>query len=88
MATRYRDFPQIRGGVHLQKLTREEIGGTPSSDPEAYALRSPIHWVRQIARSGVPCTSGGAARTRSSSTSTTSPASSTGASQPCIRKRP
>ena len=54
MATRYRDFPQIPGGVHLQKLAREEIGGTPVTDPEAYALRSPIHWVRQIAQSGVP----------------------------------
>ena len=54
MAARYRDFPQIRGGHRLQALAREEIGGTPASAPRAYALRSPIHWVREIARSGVP----------------------------------
>lgn len=54
MATRYRDFPQIPNGAHLQALARKEIGGTPATDPKAYALRSPIHWVRQIARSGVP----------------------------------
>lgn len=54
MATRYRDFPQIARGRRLQQLAREEIGGTPATVPQAYALRSPIHWVRQIARSGVP----------------------------------
>jgi pimeloyl-ACP methyl ester carboxylesterase len=54
MATRYRDFPKIARGLHLQALAREEIGGTPATAPHAYALRSPIHWVRQIARSGVP----------------------------------
>jgi pimeloyl-ACP methyl ester carboxylesterase len=54
MAARYRDFPQLRGGRRLQRLAREEIGGTPATAPLAYALRSPIHWVRQIARSGVP----------------------------------
>jgi pimeloyl-ACP methyl ester carboxylesterase len=54
MAARYRDFPQITGGVHLQALAREEIGGTPATAPRAFALRSPLHWVRQIAQSGVP----------------------------------
>jgi pimeloyl-ACP methyl ester carboxylesterase len=54
MAKRYHDFPQLKGGLHLQKLAREEIGGTPAQVPEAYALRSPLHWVRQIAASGVP----------------------------------
>ena len=54
MAARYRDFPQIAGGLRLQALAREEIGGTPATAPRAYALRSPIDWVREIARSDVP----------------------------------
>ncbi len=54
MAKRYRDFAELPGGLHLQKLAREEVGGTPASNPEAYSLRSPIHWARQIAASGVP----------------------------------
>ena len=54
MAARYRNFPQIAGGLHLQALARAEIGGTPATVPQAYALRSPIHWADEIARSGVP----------------------------------
>jgi dienelactone hydrolase len=54
MAARYRAFPRLRGGLRLQALAREEIGGTPESDPAAYAARSPLHWVRAIASSGVP----------------------------------
>ena len=54
MAARYRDFPRIAGGRRLQALAREEIGGTPDTAPHAYALRSPIDWVREIARSDVP----------------------------------
>ena len=38
----------------LQRLAREEIGGTPAQVPRAYAVRSPDHYARQIARSGVP----------------------------------
>ena len=65
MSQRYRDFGELRCarrcqrewgsiGRGLQDLAREEIGGTPWSDPRAYALRSPITYARQIARSGVP----------------------------------
>jgi poly(3-hydroxybutyrate) depolymerase len=52
--TRYRDFSLIRNGRRLQALARLEVGGTPSSNAQAYVLRSPIHWVGQIAASGVP----------------------------------
>jgi dienelactone hydrolase len=54
MARRYRDFAALPGGATLQQLAREEVGGTPQQVPEAYALRSPDHYVRQIARSHVP----------------------------------
>ena len=54
MAARYRAFRELHGGLRLQALAREEIGGAPGSDPAAYAARSPIHWARAIARSGVP----------------------------------
>ena len=54
MAARYRAFRELRGGLRLQALAREEIGGTPQSDPAAYAARSPLRWAGAIARSGVP----------------------------------
>jgi pimeloyl-ACP methyl ester carboxylesterase len=66
MAKRYRDFAHLpcnRGclkkwgdplGFGLRKLAREEIGGTPRSDPRAYARRSPITYARALAKSGVP----------------------------------
>jgi hypothetical protein len=38
----------------LQWLARIEIGGTPSTVPAAYASRSPIDHVLQLAFSGVP----------------------------------
>src|SRR5204863_5973024 len=38
----------------LQPLARYEVGGTPSSDPRAYAVRSPLDAARRIAFSGVP----------------------------------
>ena len=38
----------------LQALARVEVGGTPRTAPEAYRLRSPMNWVEQVARSGVP----------------------------------
>jgi pimeloyl-ACP methyl ester carboxylesterase len=54
MALRYRDFAALQDGRTLQQLARDEIGGTPATDPRAYALRSPDHYVRQLAFSGVP----------------------------------
>ena len=54
MAARYRAFPQLRDGTVLQRLARIEIGGTPATNPNAYAARSPIDYVRQLAYSGVP----------------------------------
>jgi pimeloyl-ACP methyl ester carboxylesterase len=54
MARRYRDFASLPGGRHLQALARHEIGGTPAQVPRAYAVRSPDHYERAIARSGVP----------------------------------
>jgi hypothetical protein len=38
----------------LQALARLEVGGTPSSKTTEYVLRSPTHWVREVARAGVP----------------------------------
>ena len=54
MPRRYRDFVRIAGGPHLQALAREEVGGTPGTNPVGYALRSPIAWARRIALSGIP----------------------------------
>jgi poly(3-hydroxybutyrate) depolymerase len=51
---RYGDFaltPRTRG---LQALARFEIGGTPKTNPTGYVLRSPTHWLEQVAKSGVP----------------------------------
>ena len=54
MAARYRAFVRQPFGSGLQRLARSEIGGTPSSDPRGYELRSPLDWARKIAFSGVP----------------------------------
>ncbi len=54
MTARYRAFPLLEDGIHLQELARIEIGGTPESNPEAYAVRSPIHYAQRLAFSGVP----------------------------------
>ena len=54
MAARYGAFPQLRNGATLQRLAREEIGGTPQTAAAAYADRSPVSWAAEIARSGVP----------------------------------
>jgi pimeloyl-ACP methyl ester carboxylesterase len=54
MARRYWDFSKLPGGGELQRLAREEIGGTPLTDPRAYAARSPDTFARQIALFGVP----------------------------------
>ena len=54
MAARYRAFVHLPLGAGLQRLARVEIGGTPTTDPRGYALRSPVDWARRIASSGVP----------------------------------
>ena len=54
MRARYYAFPRLSGGVEIQRLMREEIGGTPTTAARAYKLRSPIDWAAAIARSGVP----------------------------------
>jgi poly(3-hydroxybutyrate) depolymerase len=54
MARRYWDFAKLPGGQHLQELARLEIGGTPLTDPAAYAARSPETYARRLAMSGVP----------------------------------
>lgn len=54
MAARYRAFPLLRDGRTLQRLARIEIGGTPTTAPRAYAARSPMSYVAEIAASGVP----------------------------------
>jgi pimeloyl-ACP methyl ester carboxylesterase len=54
MASRYVAFPSQPFGLGLQRLARIEFGGTPWSDPRAYAIRSPLDWARQIAFAGVP----------------------------------
>src|SRR5206468_3298794 len=54
LALRYRDFGLLRSERGLQPLARFEIGATPSSDPAAYATRSPLAAAREIAFSGVP----------------------------------
>jgi hypothetical protein len=66
MARRYRDFTRIGCnrrclarwrsplGHGLRKLARAEVGGTPRSNPRAYATRSPSTYARAIAASGVP----------------------------------
>ncbi len=54
MARRYRDFAALPDGRFLQRLAREEVGGTPRTNPRGYAVRSPIRYAAEIARSGVP----------------------------------
>jgi pimeloyl-ACP methyl ester carboxylesterase len=41
-------------GVHLQRLARDEIGGTPDTVPGLYRARSPLAHARRIAFSCVP----------------------------------
>ncbi len=49
---RYEQFARSPRGSTLQALARVEVGGTPRTDPRAYALRSPMHWIREIAELG------------------------------------
>jgi dipeptidyl aminopeptidase/acylaminoacyl peptidase len=51
---RYFDFAALKDGRTLQRLAREEVGGTPSQVPGAYERRSPDHYLRRLAFSGVP----------------------------------
>jgi poly(3-hydroxybutyrate) depolymerase len=51
---RYADFAHIPRGRRLQALARLEVSGTPRTNPTGYVLRSPTHWVEQVAESGVP----------------------------------
>lgn len=57
MARRYWDFAKLTGGRTLQWLARKEIGGTPLTDPAAYAARSPDTYALEIAhrRRKAPC---------------------------------
>jgi hypothetical protein len=54
MAARYHAFARLPLGLGLQRLARDEIGGTPRTDPRGYAIRSPLDRARNIAFSGVP----------------------------------
>jgi pimeloyl-ACP methyl ester carboxylesterase len=54
MSRRYRDFAALRGGRHLQRLARRELGGSPAQIPAAYRVRSPDAYLDAIAYSGVP----------------------------------
>jgi poly(3-hydroxybutyrate) depolymerase len=51
---RYGDFALSARTRPQQALARLEVGGTPRTNPAGYVLRSPTHWLRAIARSGVP----------------------------------
>lgn len=51
---RYRQFARAPRTRALQALARIEVGGTPEINPLAYRLRSPLHYLEQIANSGVP----------------------------------
>ena len=52
---RYDDFVVLgRKGRLLQALARLEVGGTPVTSERGYRLRSPQHWLAEIADSGVP----------------------------------
>jgi pimeloyl-ACP methyl ester carboxylesterase len=54
MAERYRAFAHMKNGRELRRRARTEFGGTPRLVPEAYARRSPAHYVDDLAFSGVP----------------------------------
>jgi hypothetical protein len=50
MRLRYREWFRTPGETGLPPLGRVEIGGTPATDPAAYAARSPIDQVAAIVR--------------------------------------
>ena len=51
---RYADFARSPRTLGLQAAARVEVGGTPRTNPVGYVLRSPTHWIGDVARSGVP----------------------------------
>jgi len=51
---RYNQFARSPRGLAAQALARVEVGGTPKTNSAGYVLRSPTHWLPQVARSGVP----------------------------------
>jgi hypothetical protein len=54
IALSYEQFGSLSDGEFLRTLMRTEAGGTPDENPDAYAERSPVHFARAIASSGVP----------------------------------
>jgi poly(3-hydroxybutyrate) depolymerase len=54
MALRYDQFAELKDGPFMRTMMRDEFGGTPDEVPDAYAERSPLHFARAIAESGVP----------------------------------
>jgi pimeloyl-ACP methyl ester carboxylesterase len=54
MAARFKAFAALPNGATLQRQAQAEIGGTPSSNPKAYAARSPMSYVHRLATNGVP----------------------------------
>ncbi len=66
LALRYRDFSRLPCdsrclriwagpiGRRMQQLMARELGGSPASDPAAYAARSPLDFARRIAFARVP----------------------------------
>lgn len=54
LALRYREWFHTPGETDLPPLGRKEVGGTPASNPAAYAARSPMHYAAAIARSRTP----------------------------------
>ena len=51
---RYFDFAKTPRRKGLQAIAAFEVGGTPRTNPVGYVRRSPSHWTRDIAKSGVP----------------------------------
>jgi poly(3-hydroxybutyrate) depolymerase len=47
---RYRQFPLIEGGTGLQRLARQEVGGTPDTHPGEFARRSPMNYARALSQ--------------------------------------
>ena len=54
LALRYRAWFHTPGETDLPPLGRREVGGTPASNPGAYAARSPMQQAAAIARSRTP----------------------------------
>ena len=54
MAARYNAFPALANGSTLQQRAQIEIGGTPTTNPKAYAVRSPMSYIHQLGSNGVP----------------------------------